>query len=198
MSWGIIPGTRNRLPLKKRWSGVLQASLGEKYRVIEECLNGRTTQFEDINRPARNGVEHIQMILESHSPLDLVIVMLGINDFQDVIGASAKDSAKGLAELIRKIQNISPEPMSKPAQVLAIIPPEIQKPLGNMANKFSGYERGKGSETEYLNALQGYGIHTLEASKFITLSKVDGIHLDETEHLVLGNAVARKVIEIEK
>ena len=196
MSWGIIPGTRNRLPTDKRWAGVLQSSLGEEYRIIEECLNGRTTQFEDVNRPARNGLKHIQMLLESHSPIDLVIVMLGINDFQDIIGVSSKESALGLKALINKIQSLSPEPMKRAAQILAIIPPEIKEPLGMMADKFSGYERGDGSELEYLDVLNGLSVHTLAASKHITLSKVDGFHLDEPEHLTLGQAVARKVIEI--
>ena len=196
MSWGIIPGTRDRLPENKRWAGILQSLLGDEYKVIEECLNGRTTQFEDVNRPARSGLQHINMLLESHSPIDLVIVMLGINDFQDIIGVSSKESALGLKALINKIQGLSPEPMKKPAQVLAVIPPEIKEPLGLMAEKFSGYERGRDSECEYLSALRGLNVHTLEASKYISLSKTDGVHLDEPEHFILGQIVAKKVIEI--
>ena len=196
MSWGIIPGTRDRLPENRRWAGVLQSLLGDEYKVIEECLNGRTTQFEDVNRPARNGLQHIQMLLESHSPIDLVIVMLGINDFQDIISVSSKESALGLKKLINKIQSLSPEPMKKSAQVLAVIPPEIKEPVGLMAEKFSGYERGIDSEFEYLSALSGLNVHVLEASKYISLSKTDGIHLDEPDHLILGQAVAKKVIEI--
>ena len=159
-------------------------------------MNGRTTQFEDVNRPARNGLQHIQMLLESHSPIDLVIVMLGINDFQDIISVSSKESALGLKKLINKIQSLSPEPMKKSAQVLAVIPPEIKEPVGLMAEKFSGYERGIDSEFEYLSALSGLNVHVLEASKYISLSKTDGIHLDEPDHLILGQAVAKKVIEI--
>lgn len=196
MSWGIIPGTRDRLPPNKRWTGVLQTLLGGDYKVIEECLNGRTTQYEDVNRPARNGLKHIQMFLESHSPIDLVIVMLGVNDFQDIIGVSSNESALGLKALINEIQSLSPEPMKKPARVLVIVPPEIKEPFGLMAEKFSGYERGEDSELQYLSALDGLNIHTLEASKYITLSKVDGIHLDEPEHFILGQIVAKNVIEI--
>jgi len=167
MSWGIIPGTRNRLSPDKRWTGVLQSQLGEEYRVVEECLNGRTTRFEDENRPARNGLEHIQMLMESHSPIDLVIVLLGINDFQDIIGASLSQSANGLKSVVNKIQSLSPEPMENPA-----------------------------SELAYINVLKGLNVHMFEASKFISLSKIDGIHIDEPEHLVLGELVANKVIDI--
>jgi lysophospholipase L1-like esterase len=196
MSWGIIPGTRVRLLFNKRWTGVLQSSLGKEYRVIEECLNGRTTQYEDADRPARNGLEHVQMIIESHSPIDLMIVMLGINDFQDIIGVTSTESAYGLKSIICKITNFSPEPTRKAPQVLAIIPPEIKNPMGLMADKFSGYEIGENSESEYIGALEGLNIHIIKASKYISLSKVDGIHLDETEHFTLGKAVAKKVSEI--
>ena len=56
---------------------------------------------------------------------------------------------------------------------------------------------GRDSEFEYLSALSGLNVHILEASNYITLSKTDGIHLDEPEHLILGQAVAKKVIEID-
>lgn len=194
MSWGIIPGSRNRLPFSKRWPGVLQASLGDDYRIIEECLNGRTTKFEDVNRPARNGLEHIQMIMESHSPIDMVIVMLGINDFQDVIAATAKESALGLGALIAKIKTLAPEPMQQPAKILAVVPPEIQQPLEAMAGKFAGFRRGEGSEAEYLNVLNEAGVDILQASHIVSLSKFDGIHLDEAEHMMLGKAVADKIV----
>ena len=130
LSWGIIPNSRDRLVFAKRWTGVLQQKLGGECRVIEECLNGRTTIFNDVTRPQRNGLETVKMVLESHSPIDLMIIMLGINDFQDVIDANAKESAAGLANLIRTVQSIKPEPMAKPVQLLVIIPPEIKQPLG--------------------------------------------------------------------
>ncbi|MCA9195372.1 MAG: hypothetical protein KDB03_26555 [Planctomycetales bacterium] len=32
LSWGIIPGTRERLPFSKRWPGVLEAELQGKQK----------------------------------------------------------------------------------------------------------------------------------------------------------------------
>ena len=161
-----------------------------------ELLNGRTTRYEDINRPARNGLEHVQMVLESHSPIDLLIIMLRVNDFQDVIGVTAKESAFGLQSLISKVQALNLEPMNKSVKIMAIIPPEIIKPLEGLANKFSGFKRGNGSESEYFSALDSFNVYTLKASKYISLSKIDGIHIDELEHSILGEEVAKKVIEI--
>ncbi|MCW8886750.1 MAG: SGNH/GDSL hydrolase family protein [Motiliproteus sp.] len=196
MSWGIIPGSRNRLSFDKRWPGVAQHQLGDGYRVIEECLNGRTTQFEDPWRPSRNGLESIQMLMESHSPVDLVVIMLGINDFQDVIGATANDSVEGLSRLVSKLQSLSPEPMQNPADILVVIPPEIQQPQALMAQKFSGFKRGKESEIVYLERMNKLGVATLVSSEHIGLSQVDGIHLDEAEHQILGQWISSKIRDL--
>lgn len=51
-TYGRDPVTKGRLDRKTRWPGVLQNTLGEKYYVIEEGLNGRTTVWDD---PVRGG-----------------------------------------------------------------------------------------------------------------------------------------------
>src|SRR5689334_3754354 len=85
LAWGIIPNTRRRLPCEQRWPGVLEAQLvatGRRIRVIEDCLNGRITAWDDPFKPGRNGLHGIGQRIEISSPLDVVIVMLGTNDFQ--------------------------------------------------------------------------------------------------------------------
>ena len=76
-TWGYVPGSGQRFPLEGRWPGVLQARLGSDWRVIEEGLNGRTTIHEDPERDGRNGRRFLGPLLESHAPLDLLILMLG-------------------------------------------------------------------------------------------------------------------------
>ena len=41
-TWGYEPLVARRYPADVRWPGVLQNSLGDGFRVIEEGLNGRT------------------------------------------------------------------------------------------------------------------------------------------------------------
>src|SRR4029453_18266911 len=58
LSWGIVPGTRERHPFGVRWPGRLETVLtarGSPVRVIEDCLNGRRTVWDDPFKPGRNG-----------------------------------------------------------------------------------------------------------------------------------------------
>jgi hypothetical protein len=87
LSWGIVPTTRQRLPFEQRWPGVLENALisrDQKVRVLEDCLNGRRTVWEDPFKPGRNGQIGLAQRIEMHSPLALVILMLGTNDFQSM------------------------------------------------------------------------------------------------------------------
>jgi len=62
LTWGIIPSTRRRLSFNDRWPGVLENKLNEgthSVRVIENCLNGRRTVWEDPLKEGRNGLKGI-------------------------------------------------------------------------------------------------------------------------------------------
>ena len=97
ISWGIIHTTRNRFPFHQRWPGILENNLnkaGKDVRVIEDCLNGRRTIYNDPIRPGRNGLIGLSERIEVNSPLELVILMLGTNDFQANHEHTAEDAAK--------------------------------------------------------------------------------------------------------
>ena len=67
LSWGIIPMTRKRFAFDERWPGIVELTLnkmGKKVRVIEDCLNGRRTMYEDPIRPGRNGLIGLQQRIE--------------------------------------------------------------------------------------------------------------------------------------
>ena len=103
-TWGLEASTEERLQRWRRWPGVMQRELGEDVHVIEEGLSGRTTVFEDPFEPGRNGRTHLPVVLNSHAPLDLVIIWLGTNDLFVPGGLTAQDAARGaitLTELVR-------------------------------------------------------------------------------------------------
>ncbi|MEN9724981.1 MAG: hypothetical protein RLZZ98_490, partial [Pseudomonadota bacterium] len=91
--------SRNRFAFEKRWPGVLEINLnqrGKQVRVIEDCLNGRRTMYEDPIKPGRNGLIGLAQRIEVNSPLALVIIMLGTNDFQANHNHNAQDAANGM------------------------------------------------------------------------------------------------------
>ena len=99
-TWGYNPITKERYEKDERWTGVLQNALGNDYHVIEEGLNGRTTVWDDPIEGFKNGKTYLIPCLETHKPLDLVIIMLGTNDLKKRFSLSAYDIAQGAGVLI--------------------------------------------------------------------------------------------------
>jgi lysophospholipase L1-like esterase len=83
-----------RLPAAVRWTGRLQRLLGDGYYVIEEGLNGRTTDLDYANRPGCNGRTYFGPCLQSHHPLDVVVIMLGTNDLKAEFNRSPRPSRR--------------------------------------------------------------------------------------------------------
>ena len=88
-TYGYRPDGSGRFDADTRWTGLLQKKLGTNDRIIEEGLCGRTTVFSDELREGRRGLDTIGILLESHAPVDLLILMLGTNDCKTRYNASA-------------------------------------------------------------------------------------------------------------
>lgn len=199
LTWGIIPNTRERLPFDKRWPGVFENTLidgGKKVRVIENCLNGRRTTWSDPFKEGRDGSQGLAQVIEMHSPLRLVILMLGSNDLQCTHNNNAWLSAQGTAKLIQIIRQAPIEPGMPVPEIMVIAPPPIIEPKGYIANKFAGSEkRCVGLAAELEKVAKEHSAHFFNAGDVTEASAVDGIHLDENQHLTLGKAIADAVSE---
>ena len=197
LSWGIIPSTRERLPFEKRWPGVMENALdtaGEKVRVIEDCLNGRRTVWDDPFKPGRNGLDGLAQRIEINSPLALVVLMLGTNDFQSMHEHNAWHSSQGLLALISAIRNAPIEPGMPVPPILVVAPPPIQSPRGTMAQKFEGGDsKSVGMAAAYRKVCEEADCHFFDAGSVTPSSVVDGVHLDEDQHRCLGNNLAKVI-----
>lgn len=197
MSWGIVPDTRQRLPFDKRWPGVMENVLGaggEKVRVIEDCLNGRRTVWDDPFKPGRNGLVGLAQRIEINSPLTLVVLMLGTNDFQSMHEHNAWHSSQGLLALIAAIRTAPIEPGMPVPPVLVVSPPPMQAPKGTIAPKFEGGERKSvGLAAAYRKVCDEADCHFFDAGTVITSSMADGVHLDADQHERLGKELAKVV-----
>jgi lysophospholipase L1-like esterase len=201
LTWGIIPNTRKRLAFDERWTGVLENELNVselRVRVIEDCLNGRRTVWEDPFKPGRNGLVGLAQRIEIHSPLSLVILMLGTNDFQFCHPYNdAWAAAQGIAALRNEIRRAPIEPGMPVPSILVIAPPLIREPKGPIAPKFKGAEtRCAGLAEAYRQVAADLGCYFFDAETVTISSVVDGVHLDADQHMKLGKALAETVRKI--
>jgi lysophospholipase L1-like esterase len=193
LTWGIIPGTRRRLPFSDRWPVILETGLikaGHPVRVIEDCLNGRRTVWDDPFKPGRNGLAGIEQRIEVSSPLALVILMLGTNDFQSVHQYTASHSAQGIASIVRAIRRAPIEPDMPVPAILIVAPPRSETPAGTMADKFAGArERAHGLSAAYEAIAGEMSCAFFDAGQIIAASKVDGVHIGADQHGILGRSL---------
>jgi lysophospholipase L1-like esterase len=189
-TWGYEPGSKRRLDHAQRWPGVLREDLSTGYLVIEEGLNGRTTVWTDPLAEYRNGKHLLMPCLETHKPLDLVILMLGTNDLKRKFSASPYDIARGVAVLITIIRTSNSGADGASPEILLLCPPPVGK-LTEFAEMFEGAEeKSRQLARHYRSVASEFGCHFLNTGDIIRSSDRDGIHLEAGEHAKLGAAVA--------
>ncbi len=195
-TWGYNPATRERFDRDTRWPGVLRYSLGQGYEIIEEGLNGRTTVWDDPIEGYKNGYDYLIPCLETHRPLDLVIILLGTNDLKKRFSLSAFDIAEGAGVLIKAIQKSEAGINGAAPHALLISPPPVGK-FTDFREMFEGAEEKSRRFSEHYRRVAGeLGCYFLDSSNVIVSSDLDGIHLEKSEHEKLGRAAASKVKEI--
>ena len=202
-TYGISPewvhGQFGRHPMDVRWPGRLQALLGPEYRVIEEGLSGRTTVFEDFVTPYRNGASYLRPCLETHAPLDLVIIMLGTNDCRNQFGVNPGEIAMGLGRLIQIVKDPAVY-MGMPApKVLVAVP----VPMGEDALKLpdgittpESIAKSRALAPQYRRTAEMYGCDFIDLGKVASVTDYEGIHLDAAAHAAVAEAMAAKIREI--
>ncbi|MCW0216685.1 MAG: SGNH/GDSL hydrolase family protein [Prosthecobacter sp.] len=203
-TWGYDPSSMTapfprRHPLNVRWTGILAQELGSEFRVIEEGQNGRTTVHEDPLNICRKGKDYLPACLESHKPIDLVIMMLGSNDLKSTFNMPPSEIAAGAGVLARMILTSVAGPDDQPPQLLLLCPPrvgdlsllpDLAAKIPDAAARSSQFPHSYAALATTLNC--GY----LNSQEIVEPSSIDGLHLEASEHLKLGQAVASKVREM--
>lgn len=187
-TWGAPPSGVGRHPWNVRWTGALQQLLGAKVRVIEEGLGGRTTCFEDPSTPNRNGLRYLPIALESHSPLQLLIIMLGTNDLKKSFSLSSSEIAQGAGRLLELAVQFEP----KIGDILLISPPHVARTANRaLSEQFDGsLHKSKELAACYEQIAFRHGCHFFDGSSVAQSSPVDGIHLDAANHGSLARGLA--------
>jgi lysophospholipase L1-like esterase len=143
-----------------------------------------------------DGKEYLIPCLETHKPVDLVVIMLGTNDLKVRFSVSAFDIASGAGVLVDVVQKSAAGPGDRAPQVLLLAPPPVAR-LSDFAEMFEGAElKSVRFAAHYRRVAQERGCAFLDTAPVIVSSDLDGIHFEAGEHARLGRAVAGKVREI--
>ena len=207
-TWGFIPGRFNpktlymeRYQKEIRWPGFMGEILGNQYDVIEEGLNGRTTNVEYPELEARSGVSYILPCLYSHSPLDIIILQLGINDLKDIFNRNIQDISDGIIEIIDLIQNTQyGSDMQSAPQILLLAPPPLEHEGYTDADNnlifFGGMKTSLQFHHYFFQIAEKKNVHYLNLADHVKYSQIDGLHLDDVGHRIIGKLLSEKLIKI--
>ena len=186
-TYGYVPETGMRYPRNVRYPGRLQMLLGDDYTVIEEGCNGRTTIYDDPIDGWKNGMDYLRPCLNSHKPVDIVILMLGSNDLKATFKLSARDIADGAAALVEVIRSFTEEKQGFIPKTSPFYGAFYEDAVAR-SREFPGY---------YKEVAERYGCIFFNAAEHIYPSETDSLHLTPEGHKILAERLCDIVKSIQ-
>ena len=188
-TYGLIPATKDRYDWNTRWTGILSKKIEKNgYRVVEEGLCGRTTIFEDATRKGRKGADLLPITLETHKPIDTVVLMLGTNDCKTAYGATAEKIGSGIELLIKQIKDSDPD-----INIILVSPIELGEGVWEEGFDTEFNENSvkvsKQLPEVYRKIAERYDADFVAASDYARPSSEDREHLNEFGHRKLAEAI---------
>ena len=208
-SWGYTDED-NGQRYEKRWPILLSQELIQKgfnTEIIEDCLPGRTTNIDDPQDGIHlNGAKVLKSSLLSHSPIDLVILMLGTNDLKFRFQRTAENIADGIKELIQIVLDTNSgsggwHDVNK-SNLVVICPPSLgEKSYDPNWINFKEWEGGLEKSTQlhfsFEKVCSQMGVHLIDANEFCQSSSIDPIHWSKKMHQKfsenLANIIDQKI-----
>lgn len=195
-TYGESPEGFGRYERHERWTGILQKALGDEYLVIEEGLNGRTTVWEDEVECNKSGKKHLPTCIETHAPLDLVILMLGSNDLKVRFGLTPTDIAISVETLVKIIRRTENGRRADPPRILLCAPTFVHE------NTFLGEVFGNRKADSlrlgelYRAVAERQGTEFINMAEVAAPSEIDGLHFDREAHKKVAAALENKIRQI--
>lgn len=195
LTWGTNPVAGGRHRYEDRWPTVLGTALGPRFRVIPEGLGGRTSAFDDHTAAfERNGARALPMLLATHAPLDLVIIMLGANDLKSFISPMAEGAFAGMARLVEIVRSFPYSWEMTAPRVLLVAPPHFcDQTTGEGPQSGRIIAQSQRLAAGYAALAQAQGCGFFDAAAVAQASPVDGLHLDAANTRAIGAALAEPV-----
>lgn len=202
-TWGYISGSdHKRYGNKERWTKLLAELLGDEFEIIEEGLNSRTLISNDTRpgKEGKNGYEYLIPCLDTHDPIDLVILMLGTNELKSVYNKTAEQIGNMLEEyFVKTILNRKSQIGNNYPKLLLVTPPVVNENTEycKQKDKYLGaMQKSKELNLIYKNITKKYDCYFLGNEELAT--GVDGVHLTKESHKKLAEMLNIKIREIYK
>lgn len=198
-TWGAVPNSdTERYAPDVRWPGVLRTLLGTGYQVVESGLNGRTTVFDRLPRPSRSGKDLLVPTLETASPVDVVVILLGTNDVS-MPYLSVADVVQGMGELVSIVRSCDTfGPGGTTAPLPLVVAPHVIGPVSpeDAADHFGADTKSALLPSLLRDYTQTVSCDFLDLSSIVEPSDEDPWHWNAEGHHAAGAAIATKVREM--
>ena len=146
-----------------------------------------------------NGRAYLYPCLESHQPLDLIVLMLGSNDLANGAKKNAYYAAAGAQRLIWQIRHWALDRHVDCPKSLHISPPHLRAQLlPDMDQVFDGPYAHEQSLLfqKYYSAVAEQCECSFLAAEDYAEAGADGVHITKESHLRLAQAIAEKTREL--
>lgn len=185
-----VLGERRRHPRGVRWPTRLAAALGSGWNVIEEGHPGRTTVHDDpIEGPHKNGMTVLPSLLETHRPIDAVVVMLGTNDLKARFSVTPMDIALAVEKLALAVRASGVGPEGAAPRLVIVSPVPILE-SGTLAEVFAGgAEKSLGLAPRLRDVAERLGAPFVDAGRVAAVDPTDGVHLSAEAHAAIAELV---------
>ncbi|MEO5627990.1 MAG: SGNH/GDSL hydrolase family protein [Candidatus Saccharimonadales bacterium] len=200
-TYGQKPDRDGRYAADVRWTGVLQKLLGEDFYVIEEGLGSRTTDLEYDKKPGRNGKTYLEPCLDSHNPLDVVVVMLGTNDLKIDFHRSPEEVGKAIKGLVELTQAKSKNLAGSTSKIILVSPILVDDTAPRFTEFYTGYydhEAAVKSQqlSDVIKAVADeLNCNFIDAAS-VAKPGVDGLHMNEESNAPFAELLAKEIGEL--
>lgn len=201
-TWGFDPETGARQ--KDRFVSLIRQAHPE-WEIIDEGLNGRTLADDDPYSLPRNGARQISAVIRTHTPYDVLVVMLGTNDAKRLYSTNTGMLERALYHFLDEATNPAMFRRSpyEPGRILLVQPPLIREDVNDstwMNFGQAGIDMMKNSGPLYEKAAALYGLDYLPTHGELPVigGSCDGIHLETEGHARLAELLLKKLEDMEK
>ena len=160
-----------RYPEEAVWTHLVSETLGHRYDVINQGLNGRQVPHTDYE------FRHIEFLMDRLSPQDMFFVMLGTNDLFVEMPPDAGIATERMETFLNWVLKRAARPGIALIAPPAVRPEETSDPiLHQFASENSAMAEG------YRKLAESFGIPLIDASSWDIDFAFDGVHFSEEGH----------------